>query len=141
MFLVLWHPYEMGMTKSAFDLSKLKPISVCSFSMQIECTKLLTCSYCGDKWTELGTTILPDLRNALATVLSRGNRSREATVGTVAGRLRYRQHLTVPGGYCAVNTTSFLLSVARLVLTPTPNPKRPTKPKFHHEMARTFQNN
>ena len=31
-------------------------------------------------------------------------------------------------GYGAVNTISFSLSVTRLVLTPTPNPKRPTRP-------------
>jgi len=28
-----------------------------------------------------------------------------------------------------------------VVLTPTLNPKQPTKPKFHHKMALTFQNN
>jgi len=49
--------------------------------------------------------------------------------GTVAGKA---------AGYGAVNTILISLSVTRLVLTPTPNPKRPTKPKFHHEMARTF---
>jgi len=33
---------------------------------------------------------------------------------------------------------SFSLSVTRLVLTPTPNPKWPTKPKCHHKMSRPF---
>ena len=42
-------------------------------------------------------------------------------------------------GYGAVNTVSFSVSVTKLVLTPTPNPKRVTKSKFHHEMAHTFQ--
>jgi len=41
--------------------------------------------------------------------------------------------------YGAVKIISFSLSVTRLVLTPTPNPKRPTKPKFHHEMAWHFK--